>query len=314
MDNYYYSTVFLSTCINFNGDLSSVGMMQFEIGSFISIVLIMTIYGILGGVSAVLSKKGILQIGGLRVDHSWRIFFQTFRKLLSTPIWLLGAFLGISGFFVYLIALQNFELSVVKPLVNTNLAFTFIFAYIFFKEQLKWTEWVGIIAIIMGMIFLGIITRGSTGSIELVPLIGLSFITIMSIVILGAFIITERVYNQEFFYSISAGIFYGLGAIFSKAILIFLSPITNINLLLFTVIIFSLSYIVAIVSQQFAFNNGRLSIVSPITNSISVFIPVFGAIIIFNELFYFEKLLGLICILFGIVLLRRTIKIKNHSG
>ena len=314
MDNHCYSTVYLSSYINFNGDLSSVGMMQFEIGSFISIILLMTLYGILGGVSAVFSKKGILQIGGLRVDRSWKILFQTFRKLLSTPIWLLGAFLGITGFFVYLFALQNFELSVVKPLVNTNLAFTFIFAYIFFKEQLKWTEWVGIIVIVMGMIFLGIITRGSTASMELVPLVGLVFITIIGILILGAFIITERVYNQEFFYSISAGIFYGFGAIFSKAILIALSSNTNISLLIFTVLIFSLSYIVAIVSQQFAFNNGRLSIVSPITNSISVLIPVFGATIIFNELFYFEKLLGLICILLGIVLLRRTIKIKNHSG
>ena len=290
-----------------------MSIMQFEIGSFISIVLLMTLYGILGGISAVFSKKGIIQIGGLRVERSWKTFLQTFQKLLATPIWLLGAILGITGFVIYLIALQNFELSVVKPLVNTNLAFTFLFAYIFFKEQLKWTEWVGIIGIILGMVFLGIITRGSTGSIELVPLIGLMFITIVGIIILGAFIITERVHNQEFFYSISAGIFYGLGAIFSKAILIFLSPITNINLLIFTMIVFSLSYIVAIVSQQFAFNNGRLSIVSPITNSISVLIPVVGALIVFNEYFFFEKLLGLICILLGIVLLRRTIKIKSQS-
>lgn len=315
MDHNYNPTISLfNSILSFSGDQSSMSTMQFEIGSFIAIILLMTLYGMLGGISAVFSKKGIIQIGGLRVDRSWKTFIQTFMKLVSTPIWLLGAILGISGFFVYLIALQNFELSVVKPLVNTNLAFTFLFAYIFFKEQLKWTEWVGIIVIVMGMIFLGIVTRGSTGLVELVPLIGLSFITIIGIVILGAFIITERVYNQEFFYSISAGIFYGLGAIFSKAILILLSPITNINLLFFTMIIFSLSYIVAIVSQQFAFNNGRLSIVSPITNSISVLIPVFGAVIIFNEFFYFEKFLGLICILLGVVLLRRTIRIKKHSG
>ncbi|UCG02488.1 MAG: EamA family transporter [Candidatus Heimdallarchaeota archaeon] len=290
-----------------------MSLMQFEIGSFISIILLMTLYGILGGVSAVLSKKGIIKIGGLRVERSWKIFFQTFMKLISTPIWLLGAFLGIFGFFVYLIALQNFELSVVKPLVNTNLAFTFLFAYIFFKEQLKRSEWAGIIGIMMGMIFLGIITRGSTGVIELVPLIGLLPITIVGIIILGVFIITERIHNQEFFYSISAGIFYGLGAIFSKAILILLSPITNISLLFFTVVMFSLTYLVAIVSQQFAFNNGRLSIVSPITNSISILIPVVGAAIIFNEHFYLEKIVGLILILLGIILLRRTIIIENHS-
>ncbi|MFX0122419.1 MAG: EamA family transporter [Candidatus Hodarchaeota archaeon] len=289
-----------------------MSMMQFEIGSFISIVSLMTLYGILGGVSAVLSKKGIIKIGGLRVERSWRIFLQTFRKLISTPLWLMGAILGILGFCVYLVALQNFELSVVKPLVNTNLAFTFLLAYIFFQERLKWSEWAGIVGIMIGMIFLGIITRGSTGIIELVPLIGLLPITITGIIILGVLIITERVQNQEFFYSISAGIFYGLGAIFSKAILILLSPITNFSLLVLATVMFSLTYIVAIVSQQFAFHNGRLSIVSPITNSISVLIPVLGAAFIFNEFFYFEKLLGLVCILLGILLLRRTIIIKNH--
>ncbi|MFX1282661.1 MAG: EamA family transporter [Promethearchaeota archaeon] len=286
--------------------------MQFHIESFITIITLMTFYGILGGVSAVLSKKGIIQIGGLRVERSWKIFLQTFLKLLSTPVWLTGAILGIFGFCVYLIALQHFELSIVKPLVNTNLAFTFILAYIVFKERLKLTEWLGIFGIIMGMILLGVVTSESTDVIELVPLIWLLPLTIGGIILLVVFILTERVNNEEFFYSISAGIFYGLGAIFTKAILILFVPNANIALLLFTVMMFSLTYIVAIVSQQFAFQNGRLSIVSPITNSISVLIPVIGAYFIFTEQLYIEKILGLVFILFGIILLRRTILIKNH--
>lgn len=289
-----------------------MSVMQFESGSFIAIFSLMTLYGILGGVSAVLSKKGIIKIGGLRVERSWKIFVQTFIKLLSTPVWLIGAILGILGFLVYLVALQHFELSVVKPLVNTNLAFTFILAYIFFKERLRMTEWVGIIGIILGMIFLGIISKESTGSIELVPLITLFPLSMICIILLGIFIISDRVHNQEFFYSISAGVFYGLGAIFSKAILILLSPNRNFGVLLFVIVMFSLTYIVAIVSQQFAFQNGRLSIVSPITNSVSVLIPVIGAYFIFTEQIHFEKVLGLACILLGIILLRRTILIKNH--
>lgn len=290
-----------------------MSMMQFKIESFITIIVLMTFYGLLGGLSAVLSKKGIIQIGGLRVDRSWKTFFQTFLKLLSTPVWLMGAILGILGFCVYLIALEHFELSIVKPLVNTNLAFTFILAYIIFRERLKLAEWMGILGIIIGMIFLGIVTRESTDIIELIPLICLLPLTIVGIIFLGIFIITERVHNQEFFYSISAGVFYGLGAIFTKAILILLSPNANFVLLLFTAVMFSLTYIVAIVSQQFAFQNGRLSIVSPITNSISVLIPVIGAYFIFTEQINIEKVLGLACILFSIILLRRTILIENHS-
>ena len=49
-----------------------MSMMQFKIESFITIIVLMTFYGLLGGLSAVLSKKGIIQIGGLRVDRSWK--------------------------------------------------------------------------------------------------------------------------------------------------------------------------------------------------------------------------------------------------
>ncbi|UCE12904.1 MAG: EamA family transporter [Candidatus Heimdallarchaeota archaeon] len=288
-------------------------MMQFNTDSFIAIIALMTLYGILGGVSAVLSKKGIIKIGGLRVERSWKMLVVTFGKLLSTPVWLSGAILGILGFLVYLITLQHFELSVVKPLVNTNLAFTFILAYIFFKERLKITEWVGISGIILGMIILGIISKESEGIIELIPLFTLFPVSMISIILLGFFIISDRIENQEFFYSMSAGVFYGLGAIFSKAILVLLSSNMNLGILFFVVMMFSLTYIVAIVSQQFAFQNGRLSIVSPITNSVSVLIPVIGAYFIFTEQIYFEKILGLVCILIGIILLRRTILINNHS-
>ncbi|MFX0014873.1 MAG: EamA family transporter [Promethearchaeota archaeon] len=290
-----------------------MSVLQFKIETFAIIITLMTIYGILGGVSAVLSKKGILKIGGLKIEKSWKKFFQTFMKLVSTPVWFIGAILGILGFCVYLIALQNFELSIVKPLVNTNLVFTFILAYLFFKEQLKWSEWLGIVSIILGMIFLGIVTRESSGEIELIPLFSMLPLIVIGVVLLGILVITERIHNQEFIYSISAGVFYGMGAIFSKAILVLLTLNTSLALLFSITIMFSLTYIVAIVSQQFAFNNGRLSIVSPLTNSISVLIPVIGAIIIFNEQIYFEKILGFLSILLGIILLRRTILSRNHS-
>ena len=79
------------------------------------------------------------------------------------------------------------------------------------------------------------------------------------------------------------------------------------------------SYVVAIISQQFAFNSGRLSIVGPISNAISVVIPVIGAFVIFNEqlilevngqinlFFSFGKFYGLAFILLGVFLLRRAI-------
>ncbi|MHA1974261.1 MAG: EamA family transporter [Candidatus Hodarchaeales archaeon] len=291
--------------------------MPFDFESFIAVIALMTLYGLIGGSSAVLTKKGILKIGGLEVEHSWEKFLKTFIQLLSNPLWLGGAILGVIGFGVYLVTLQEFELSIVKPLVNTNLLFTFVFASLFLKEKLTLKEWFGVSCLVMGMIFIGFFTSESTGTIEVLPLITLFPLTLLGIIILGFFIFVGKVQNPEILYAISAGFFYGLGAIFTKAILISLT--LDFPLLLFSGVMFILTYVIAIVSQQFAFDNGRVSIASPITNAISIIIPVVGAFLIFNEqliflidgqfnvLYSLGKIYGLISILLSIFLLRRAI-------
>jgi len=78
------------------------------------------------------------------------------------------------------------------------------------------------------------------------------------------------------------------------------------------------TYGFATIAQQLAFERGRLSIVSPITNAISVTIAFIGAYFVFYEelITTFEGVLsfqsffkpaGLVCIILALILLRREI-------
>ena len=87
-------------------------------------------------------------------------------------------------------------------------------------------------------------------------------------------------------------------------------------LILYSLVMLIVTYGFATVSQQLAFEKGRLSIVSPITNAVSVTISFIGAYFVFYEelipsfsgsltLKSFFKLIGLICIIIALILLRR---------
>jgi protein-S-isoprenylcysteine O-methyltransferase Ste14 len=84
---------------------------------------------------------------------------------------------------------------------------------------------------------------------------------------------------------------------------------------------FLVTYAFAIIAQQFAFERGRLSIVSPIANSLSVSFSFIGAYFVFYEdlivpidgVFVFQsffKVIGVICILIALLILRREITPK----
>ncbi|MHA1543390.1 MAG: hypothetical protein ACTSQH_10485 [Candidatus Hodarchaeales archaeon] len=89
-------------------------------------------------------------------------------------------------------------------------------------------------------------------------------------------------------------------------------------LIIYSLVMLMVTYGFAIVSQQLAFEKGRLSIVFPITNAVSVTISIIGAYFIFYEelipsfsgsltLQSFFKLFGLICIILALILLRREV-------
>ena len=129
--------------------------------SNLGVLVFMLLYGVISGGSAIIMKIGIFRSGGIKLNDFFRDVLPAAWNLLTSPMWFLGGIAALTGFIIYTIALNIYDVSIIKPLVNTNLLFTFIFAAIVFKERLSIIEWVGV-----GILILGILLIALTPSIE----------------------------------------------------------------------------------------------------------------------------------------------------
>lgn len=292
----------------------------------------MIIYGVMSGGSAIILKIGIFRAGGIKINDFIRDVGPAAWRLITTPVWMLGGIAAISGFLIYTVALNTYELSVVKPLVNTNLLFTFVFAYIVFKENLTRIEWCGIGILIAGLFFVAFSPNiESTDTMNSPILFGIFPLTIILMVVMVFIMFVSKRGQAEFVFPVFAGSFYGLGTLFTKSLLITLNQLNTgdsvtFGLFLYSVFMLIITYFFAIIAQMLAFEQGRLSVVSPITNALSVIISFIGAYFVFYEdlisligeqlLFQsFFKIVGLFCILAALIILRREITpLKSSDG
>lgn len=298
--------------------------------SNIIVLGIMLVYGVMSGGSAIILKIGIFKAGGIKINNFIRDVGPAAWRLITTPVWMLGGIAAIIGFLIYTVALNIYDLSVVKPLVNTNLLFTFIFAYIVFKEKLSSLEWFGIGVLIIGLFFVAFSPNiESTGTMNSPLLLGVFPLTIILMAVMVFIMFVSKRGQAEFFFPIFAGSFYGLGTLFTKGLLITLNQMNTgdslvFGMFLYSILMLMITYFFAITAQMLAFERGRLSVVSPITNALSViisfvgayfvfyedFIPLIGDQLLFQSLF---KLIGLICIVVALFILRREINPVSSS-
>ncbi|MFX0014935.1 MAG: EamA family transporter [Candidatus Hermodarchaeota archaeon] len=303
--------------------------MSLLLNNFI-ILIIMTIYGLVSGGSAIILKIGIFRAGGIKIDNFIRDIGPAAWHLLTTPVWLLGGIAALIGFVIYTVALNAYDVSVVKPLVNTNLLFTFIFAYFIFKEKLTNIEWLGVCILIAGILMIAFSPFVESSEAMDIPLLLAFFPVVLILMVMMIFIMfISKSGTAELVFPVFAGTFYGLGTFFTKSFLISLGELYNGDLLSFWMFLYSISmllltYAFATIAQMLAFEGGRLSIVSPITNALSVIVAFIGAYFVFYEdliipiggqiLFQsFYKILGLICILIALFILRREVNPLKHS-
>ncbi len=288
------------------------------------ILIVMLIYGVTSGGSAIILKKGIFRAGGIKLDF-FKDVLPTAWNLLTTPMWFLGGIAALTGFLIYTVALNIYDVSIVKPLINTNLLFTFVFAAVYFKERLSMVEWFGVGVLILGLVLFAFSPNiESTGEMNILLLLGFFPITLglIGLMIVLLFVL-KRTGSAEFVFPVFAGMFFGLGTFFTKSLLIGLNGsiqtvLPDNFLVIYSLVMLIVTYGFATVAQQLAFERGRLSIVSPITNAVSITISFIGAYFVFYEELVttfagalsfqsFFKLTGLVCIILALVLLRREI-------
>ena len=284
-------------------------------GFNLEVLLIMMAYAVLNGFGSLLFKIHYVRTDDnqeslLRLDKNLP---QTLWNLIKDWRWTLGELLLILDFVVYQFALSRYEVSVVKPLVNLNLIFVITFGVVFMKEKITKREIIAILLIILGSVS---ITFYSVET-ETIPNLYILFIfaaLVFGLVFIGALTIQKKsgVKNYEYFVSIFCGALYGLGAIFNKAMY---QTVYNPQLFfIIFLILFGISYFIAFMYGQFAYSQGRMSLVSTIVNIISILVPFLGGILIFGENFIlwiegeiqfpgsYMKVIGLILIVSGVLL------------
>lgn len=290
------------------------------------VLLIMQGYAIFNGLGSLLFKIHY----NTHMDDDQDSLFKldknlprTLWYLIKDWKWTLGEIFLLTDFVIYQFALSRFEVSIVKPLVNLNLIFVITFGVVIMKEKISKKEIAAIVFIALGSLIISLYSVETKTIPNLYTLLIFTAV-IFILIFFGAFYQKRDLdkKNHEYFVSIFCGALYGLGAIFNKAMYQdFYTP--QVLYFIIFAILFAISYFIAFMFGQFAYSEGRMSLVSTIVNIISILVPFIGGILIFNETLLiplngqirfpdsFVKIIGLVFIIIGVLLAYKPISSNN---
>lgn len=225
--------------------------------------------------------------------------FETIALVLKCRKWLFGTMLTSTGWILFLIAISMAPLSVIAPLNNAGVLVLVAFAILYLNEKLNLYEWVGLAAIILGVIFIPIF---SNTNINETPIFDSSSVLVLTISIFLVIIISRIIQNKVApsksgaFLGFVSGITGGLGAVYTKV----LSLVYNeIILVMFVLAWFLVFQLLSFITLQTAFQRERATVVVPLFNSFSTLLPVVFGVLAFYENIPFGQMIGIILIVIG---------------
>lgn len=294
-------------------------------------VILTLISGILSGLGHSIQRYSLNALPELTP----RAFFQRHMKLiltlLTTPIWLLGGILSVSGALLRWQAFAGGDVSLLKPLTNINILVVVIVGVLYLGERIGRSEWVGIIGLLAGVIFLSLFSVDRVINTYNLPWYIISTIICFALVIIIVFIgsqLGRSAREKELFFALGSGILYGIATIFLKAMTIevtqvlgyfyVLDPLAILVLVTRTSFwMYAISSVVAYFLLQCAYSRRRVSVAFPVNNSLSTLVPILIAVVVFGDLLLipidgylifpisFLRIIGIIAILLGVIFLRR---------
>jgi len=77
------------------------------------------------------------------------------KKTFLSPKWLLGTFLSIVSFFIYLLALKlGGRLVIIQPLINVSILFMILLETVFLKNKIKWYDILSLLLFFFGLVLI----------------------------------------------------------------------------------------------------------------------------------------------------------------
>ncbi len=223
---------------------------------------------------------------------------NTMIAFLGCKKWLLGTGLTSFGWIIFLIAISLAPLSLIAPLGNVGIIIIVLIAIIYFKEKLFRFEYLAFLSVLTGVFIISLNSNNVENALDYDP-IGLFILIFLFILTLGLVGIIQFSWfpeNRGIFLGLTSGITGGLGAVFTKTMILALEIPLELTIFL---ILFLLFQGLSFVTLQSAFQRERAIIVVPLFNSFSTIIPILIGVFAFYETVSFFQLVGIFMILGG---------------
>jgi uncharacterized membrane protein len=224
---------------------------------------------------------------------------ETLALVLKCRRWLFGTLLTSTGWILFLIAITLAPLSVIAPLNNAGVIVLVLFAILYLKEKLNLYEWIGLAAIIFGVILIPIYSIPQTTGISIFDS---SFVLLLTLLMIIGLFILGIIQNKlaptksGSFLGFVSGITGGLGAVYTKVLSIIYDDFFS---LIIVVTLFLIFQLLSFLTLQTAFQRERATVVVPLFNSFSTLLPVIFGVIAFYETIPIGQMIGIFFIVIG---------------
>jgi uncharacterized membrane protein len=206
---------------------------------------------------------------------------------IRDPMWIGGLGVQTAGWALYVIAVSRAPVSMVAVMMQSGIALFVIASVVILGERANRREWVGIGAIVLGMLMLTLsIQAGETeGALEPGTLLMFSALLMVAGLVPMA---VARLKVSGAAAAILSGVAFGLAALFTKAMTEEFTASAAASLALRIVsnpYVYGLivANIVGIVLLQNSFHSARGIIAMPLSGALSNIVPIAGGMIAFGE-------------------------------
>jgi uncharacterized membrane protein len=206
---------------------------------------------------------------------------------IRDPVWFGGLGVQTAGWVLYVIAVSRAPVSMVAVMMQGGIALFVIASVVILGERANGREWVGIGAIVLGMLMLTLSLQGGETENAFEPATLLMFAALLSAAGLAPMAVA-RLNASGAAPAILSGVAFGLGALFTKAMTEEFTASAAASLALG---ILSNPYAYGLVAANIAgmvllqnsFHSARGIIAMPLSGALSNVVPIAGGMIVFGE-------------------------------
>lgn len=249
----------------------------------------MLIYLVLAVLASTLMALGLLMMksrAGMLPDARGSRVISGVLAWLRDPMWAGGMGVQIAGWVMFVIAVSHAPVSMVAVMMQGGIALFVTFSVVVLGERARPAEWVGIVAIVIGMILLSMsLSAGaSQGAMDGRIVVALS---IVLVIIAAASFTRPRLAQGGTAQAIGSGIAFGLATLYTKAMTDAIEASSAdlamglvSNPWVYATIAANLT---GMIMLQNSFHQARGIITMPLSSALSNLVPIVGGMLAFGE-------------------------------